>query len=645
MRLSLARPLLCASTVLCVAPLFGQTPTSFPSEPYVVTKALTNVSMNADATGTRVITFAVRVQSEAALRQFSVASISFASQAEHADFVYVRAIHPDGTIQETPVTDAIEQPAPVTREAPFYSDVKTKELPVKSLRIGDTLEWQARFTVDHPEVPNQIWGQDTFIRGAVSLDETYELRVPSSVHITAWTNPPAKDSFSESTEGTTHIYRWHHADLKPTVGPEAEAFTKAEETRLRTPDEELDLTKGELPSLAWSSFADWAAVGAWYASLTADRTVPDAAIRAKVAELTAGKSTDLDRAQAVYNYVSDRIRYIGVSFGIGRYQPHTAAEIFANQYGDCKDKHILLASMLSVLNLHAEPVLIGAGIRFNPAVPSPAAFNHLITRVSIDGNATFLDSTAEIAPWGALFTTIRDQQALVIPASSPAVILTTPKYLPYPMANNFAVVGSLDKDLTSDSKIVFTLRGDDELIFRSVLRQVSPSQYGAFVQQAMAGMAFGGTTSEPAFDYVDDKNHPFRLTFHYHRLKEKDWGENRITAIFQQISLPSFTSERPPVIAIQLGNPRTETSTVEMQIPAGWSAELPETVHAHADFATCDVTYRLDHGKLFAERRLVVLKDKVPVADYKKYQSWYDDSGASGYPYIQLVPPNKNPFP
>ena len=80
-----------------------------------------------------------------------------------------------------------------------------------------------------------------------------------------------------------------------------------------------------------------------------------------------------------------QIRYVGVSFGIGRFRPHSASEVLANQYGDCKDKHTLLAAMLAAAGLHADPVLIGAGIRFNSAVPSPESFNHLITHLTLDG--------------------------------------------------------------------------------------------------------------------------------------------------------------------------------------------------------------------------------------------------------------------
>jgi tetratricopeptide (TPR) repeat protein len=636
--------------ILCLAAqVCGQSATSSPpaskntfaSEPYVLKSASTINSMNADGTGTCLQTFAIAVQSDAALRDLSVLTITFSSQSEHADFVYARVVHPDGTIGETPIADAIEQPAPVTREAPLYSDLETKQLPIKSMRIGDTLEWQVRFTTYHAEVPGQFWGQDTFVGDAVVLDETYELRVPAGLHLTVWTNPRAGANVSESNDAGQHIYRWHHADLHPTVGAEAEAAKKAESTRLLTPDEELDAEKGKLPSFAWTTFSDWAAVGAWYNDLVASRIAPDEAIKSKVAELTVGKTTDLEKAQAVYNFVSSRIRYVGVDFGVGRYQPHTAAEVFANQYGDCKDKHILLASMLSVLNLRADPVLVGAGIRFNTAVPSPASFNHLITHLMFGGKDVWLDSTAEVGIWGALLKGIRDQDALIISASAPAVVAQTPVDLPYPQSSTEVVDGSLDSSLTSESKIAFTLRDDDELILRSVLRNVSPADYGTFVQRMMGGMGFGGTTSEPEIEHLDDPSQPLAISFHYHRVKEKDWGDNRITAAFQPILLPYFTADQPPTSTILLGPQRTESSTVSLHLPTGWSAQLPEAVHTHAAFAKCDVTYNIYKDMLVADRRFTVLESKVPIKDFQAYQSWYDECGASGVPYIQLFPAPK----
>ena len=65
--------------------------------------------------------------------------------------------------------------------------------------------------------------------------------------------------------------------------------------------------------------------------------------------MTKGLKTDDDKIHAIYNFVSLKYHYIGLDFGIGRYQPHAADDVLDNGYGDCKDKHTLLASLLKAV--------------------------------------------------------------------------------------------------------------------------------------------------------------------------------------------------------------------------------------------------------------------------------------------------------
>ncbi len=49
---------------------------------------------------------------------------------------------------------------------------------------------------------------------------------------------------------------------------------------------------------------------------------PTPEIRAKAQELVQGKTAELDKMAALYNYVAQNIRYVSLSFGLGRFQPH-----------------------------------------------------------------------------------------------------------------------------------------------------------------------------------------------------------------------------------------------------------------------------------------------------------------------------------
>ncbi len=253
--------LLASFLAVCLAPAHSQTAAAsstsavsnndpvnkFAGEPFVILHRDTVNVMHADGTGYRESTLAIRLQSEAALRQFGVINVPYASGSADAEFHYARVRRPDGSVIETPGSDAVDQPAQVTREAPFYSDLKEKQLPVRSLHVGDTLEWQARITVTKPEVQGQFWGQDTFLSEGIALAESEELHVPAGIHVTVWTNPKDITKPVETTSATEHIYRWTHANLKPTVGKDADAETAARQALEKLEAETGSWTLDEAP--------------------------------------------------------------------------------------------------------------------------------------------------------------------------------------------------------------------------------------------------------------------------------------------------------------------------------------------------------------------------------------------------------------
>lgn len=607
---------------------------AYSAEPAVILHRDSVYTMKADGTGSRQAAMAIRIQSEAATKQLGVLIVAYAANSEHVEISYARVRRPDGTVIETPVSEAIDMPNPITREAPFYSDLKQMELPIRSLSVGDTLEWQVTVVRTKAEAPDQFWGQENFDDSMVALSESLELRVPRNMYVKVWspTNKP-----TESVVGDERVFHWVASQKKPTVGKEADAEKELKKKQVWTAAEELDAKKGKLPTVAWTTFKSWEAVGAWYRGLEDDRMMPDATIKAKVAELTAGKTTEEEKVRAVYGYVAMQIRYIGVAFGIGRYQPHRALTVLENQYGDCKDKATLLAAMLNVLGLHADSVLIGAEVRFNPDVPSPASFNHLITRVTIDGEDVWLDSTAEMAPYRFLMYPIRDQRALAIPQVGVASIERTAAILPFSSFQTMDAVGTLDKDGISNSRLVLTLRGDSELYLRTAFRQSSPAQYDELTQKISQSIGYGGTTSHTELSKLEDTTTPLQIRYDYKREKAGDWDHHRIIPQVAPVLLPTVNDMDPPVRAITLGVPRVETSTSAMKLPSGWGVVLPEAVHAKSAYATYDETYRFDNGTLYAKRRIEVLKETVPVADWKSYKKWTDAASLGNEQYIQLT--------
>ena len=607
---------------------------NYADESIVIERTESIYTYASDGTGTMDHSVLALVQSDAAVKALGVISVAYAANSQKVEFAYVRVRHPDGTVVETPVMDTIDMPAPVTREAPFYSDLKEKQLPVRSLRAGDRLEWKARITTIKSEAPGQFWGEERWMDDGVALAEVVELRVPPGVAVNVWS--PATKPVESNTDGM-HVWRWTSSQLKPTVGKAAESEAEAKKKLVWTADQEVDAEQGKLPSIAWATFKSWQEVGAWYAGLETDRVLPGAEVKAKVAELTAGKTTDEDKVRALYGFVATQIRYIGVAFGIGRYQPHTAAEILSNQYGDCKDKHTLLAAMLAAAGIKADAVLIGAGMRFNEAVPSPAVFNHLITHLTVAGQEVWLDSTAEIAPYRMLVQTTRDKQALVVPAVGAAYVARTPADPPFASFQTMDAVGELDKNGTSHSRLTLVVRGDTELAVRAAFRQTSPGQYEELVQQLVHNIGYAGTSSNADVMRPEDMSGPFKMSFDYEREKAGNWNNYQILPQVAPVSMPRFGDEDPLVRNLDLGTPRVETSHAAMKLPEGWTATLPEAAHYKCAYATYDETYRFEKGTVYTERRIEILKDRVPSGDLKAYKKFADDADLGNEFYVQLV--------
>ena len=99
--------------------------------------------------------------------------------------------------------------------------------------------------------------------------------------------------------------------------------------------------------------------------------------------MTSGVTEPLAQMKLLTAYMQRNIRYAAIEIGIGGFQPHPAADVFAHQYGDCKDKATLLSAMLKQVGIDSYyvPIYTERGI-VNPKFPS-INFNHVILAIKL----------------------------------------------------------------------------------------------------------------------------------------------------------------------------------------------------------------------------------------------------------------------
>jgi hypothetical protein len=598
-----------------VAPAPDSKPPDLSKEALVFDKLSTRIHEEADGTGTREATVRIRILADAGVKEMAVLAFTYTALNQQMDIGYVRVIKPDGTVVVTPDYNVQDLPADVTRAAPMYSDIHQKHVAVKGLGVGDTLEYQTTLRTLKPEVPGHFWFEYTFEKNLIILDEQLDLDVPADKAVTV-----ASGDIQPTISSVTSRKHYHWASTN-LARPDPDAPPKS--------------VKHWKPSVQVTTFASWEQVGAWYQSLEKESLTVTPAIQAKVAALTKGLTSDDEKIQAIFNDVALHIHYVGLEFGIGRYQPHPADDVLSNEYGDCKDKHTLLATELKAAGIQAWPVLISDGRELDPAIPSPAQFDHVITLVSLGGKPLWMDSTAEVAPVGVLMGVLRDKQALAIPDSKPAYLERTPVDMPVPRSARIEVEGKLSDHGQFTGHISQTSDGDIGALFRSAFRRVPQSQWKDLVQNVAGSEGYAGEVSNPQVSEVEKINQPFQFSFDYTREKYYQWDDKE-TSHWISAPLPPMggelapgAKEKKPADDPDLGYTGKTVYHATLQLPKGWFMEAPKETDLKEDWLEYHAKYSFKDGVFTADRVALVKMSQVPLDQWDKYlafrRAMFDD--------------------
>jgi uncharacterized protein HemY len=594
-------------------------------EPAVIQQMFTKVAFDNEGNLTREQTSQILVQTDAGVQQWGLLTFPFQSATQTMEIDYVRVRKPDGSTLTTPPDNVQDLDSEITRSAPFYSDLREKHVAVKGLAKGDTLEYQAHWRAIKPLIPGQFWWEYNFQHSSAVLDERIEIKVPAGRAVKA-KGPEATQKVT--TDSTSRIYSWSFSQ------PEK---PKAENNRKK----EFDAALGLAPAsdIQISSFQSWEDVGRWYWNLQKERSTPTSAIRAKAAELTQGLSDDSAKLQAIYAFVSTHYRYIGISFGIGRYQPHAAEDVLTNNYGDCKDKHTLLASLLQASGIVLYPALISSAHKLDPDVPSPAQFDHIIGYLPPNGghSALWLDTTPEVGPLGYLVPRIRDKPALVMSGEKPAELINTPADPPLLNTLTYKIAAKLADNGTLDAKVERTDRGDTEVILRSAFRKLGESDWKELMQRISYGSGYAGTVSEVQVSSPEAIAEPLHISYSYNRKEYPDWTNHHITPLPAPYFMPQVQEDdSQPKQPVWMGSSIEVISEATMEMPKGYLPKVPAAVDLKYDFAEYHSSYSQANGVLTVHRRLLTKVREISLAQLDDYKIFYKKMDEDAGQYVEM---------
>ncbi len=571
----------------------------------VFERILNRVHFENDGTEVSETETVVRIQSQAGVEEFGQLVFGYSSATEKLEVEYVRVRKPDGQVVVTPESTAQDFAPDVLKEAPMYSDYRQRHISVAALQPGDTLEYRAVTRVLTPLAAGNFWYEHTFPKGVVVNEDRLEIDVPKAREVKLKT-PARKPEIQET--GDRRIYTWVVKDIQPERDKEKD---------------EADEEAG--PDVQLTTFTDWKQVAHWYAKLQGERMAVDDSVRKKADELTKGADTPTEKARRLYDFVARNVRYVSISLGVGRYQPHSASDVLRSVYGDCKDKHTLFSALLRAEGIQSYPVLIGSARKLDADVPSPAQFDHVITaaRLGTGTALTWLDTTPEVTPFGLILYQLRNKEAVVASEDSEGGLQRTPADSPVKTFMRFTLDGKFSEFGALDATLEFAAQGDRDWPMRSSFRRFPQAQWKDFAKALSASWGLPGDVDDVQLNSIEDTSKPFHLKYHLHQ--DRYFVVPSASVDFRPIpplGMPAIRASEKSKEPMNIG-PAGETDyRVRLQFPSNYTVHTPTAVKMTRDYGDYSSTYSLSKGILEGERKLVVKVNELAPARRADYESF-----------------------
>jgi hypothetical protein len=537
--------------------------------------------------------------------------------------LHVWSIGPDG--HEYAVDDKEITEFGYPNEGPLYEDLKYKAVKAPGRDPGGIIayEYEQR---ERPYLDEKTW---FFQEDIPHVSESFTLELPPGyTYGTVW----AHHDSTRASDLEHQRWRW---EMKDTPGIDLDhVLMRPSELALAG---RMTIHYGA-PGAADATKGSWQEVGEWYQGLSKDRLVSTPEIAAKANELTAGKVDFYDKTEAIAEFVQKQVRYFVVEMGIGGNQPHFAADIFRNRYGDCKDKATLVSAMLSSVGIHSALMMVDhrRGV-VDPDAPSTVG-DHMIAAIEIPKGYDsprlrsvitaktgrrylIFDPTWEKTAFGQLEHELQggygvllegaDSQVVQLPVLAPE-LNTIRRTASFHLQPDGTLKGTVTEkrfgDVSESSRDLYTMGDAKEQ--REYLDHVLGQDFTTF------------QVSDVKVENADELNKDLTTTY---TLAADRFGKNMGSLLMVRPRVLGSeyleTDRKPRTVPINLRQTMQITDDYDIELPPGYSVdEIPDPIKLDMGFAAYQSTSLVKDNVLHYSRTYTVRAVTLPAEKYSDLQ-------------------------
>ncbi len=307
---------------------------------------------------------------------FQTISVLFSPEYQSLSFHYVRVIRNGVVLNRLKLNEIVVIHEENDVDKYQYNGRKRAFIILKDIRKDDRIEAAYSLTGFNPVFANKFTADISFVNDNPILNY-YQTVIAESTRQLRFTYYKDCPKPQELIAGDSKIYHWNNAtiNLWESVSGSPSWFDP-------------------YPYVTISEFGNWKQVVDWGLNIYNNYNFElPATLKTRISEWRKrSNGDDNEFIRVALRFVQDDIRYLGLEIGVNTHKPHNPAEVLRNAYGDCKDKALLLATILRSENINAYAALVNTNLRGDliKRAPSPNEFDHVIVGIENQGALNML---------------------------------------------------------------------------------------------------------------------------------------------------------------------------------------------------------------------------------------------------------------
>jgi transglutaminase-like putative cysteine protease len=371
---------------------------------------------------------------------------------------------------------------------------------------------------------------------------------------------------------------------------------------------------------------DWSGFGKFILSLNKGRDQLPETVKAKVAELVQGAATTEEKVIRLYRYLQANTRYISIQLGIGGWRPLEASFVASKLYGDCKALSNYMYALLKAAGINSCYTVIRSGDGADDIQTdfSSNQFDHVILSVPMPSDTLWLECTSQTQSPGYMGGFTGNRHAIMITEEGGRLV-STPHYGLNENTQHRKIKAVLNEEATLSIKATTTYSCMQQDNLHMMIHALSKDK----VKEYLQGQLDLATYEIGGFNYKERQSRFPSIE------EELDISASNYATITGKrlFIIPNImtrharrlTPNESRKYEVELDNEYRDTDSVEIIIPAGYTAEsVPPDVVLDTRFGRYRSSVKIEGNRILYQRTMEHFAGRFPAADYAELVKFYD---------------------